>query len=141
VALVFNGEIYNYRALRDELIALGHVFRTRPTPKSCCTPGSLGRRLRAAPARHVRLRHLGPRQQTLFLARDHVGVKPMHYSLLPDGLFVFGSELKSIMSFPNCRATSTRARSRIISPTATCRSRAPFSATPTSCSPGHTMTC
>jgi asparagine synthase (glutamine-hydrolysing) len=36
----------------------------------------------------------------MFLARDHVGVKPMFYSLLPNGLFVFGSELKSIMTFP-----------------------------------------
>jgi asparagine synthase (glutamine-hydrolysing) len=53
---------------------------------------------------------LGPRQQTLFLARDHVGVKPMFYSLLPDGLFVFGSELKSIMTFPELsRALDPRA--------------------------------
>ncbi len=36
----------------------------------------------------------------MFLARDHVGVKPMFYSLLPDGMFVFGSELKSIMTHP-----------------------------------------
>jgi len=38
--------------------------------------------------------------RTMFLARDHVGVKPMFYALLPNGLFVFGSELKSIMTHP-----------------------------------------
>ena len=41
------------------------------------------------------------KKQTMFLARDHVGVKPMFYSLLPNGLFVFGSELKTLLCFPN----------------------------------------
>jgi len=100
-ALVFNGEIYNYRQLREELIALGHTFRTKSDTEvvlhawlawgSDCV-----RRLRGMFAFAVWDR----RQQTLFLARDHVGVKPMFYSLLPNGYFVFGSELKSIMTFP-----------------------------------------
>jgi asparagine synthase (glutamine-hydrolysing) len=34
------------------------------------------------------------------VARDRIGVKPLHYAVLPDGMFVFGSELKSIMSVP-----------------------------------------
>lgn len=101
VALVFNGEIYNYRALRDELIALGHVFRTKSDTEVVLQswlawgPDCV-RRLRGMFAFAIWDR----RQQTLFLARDHVGVKPMFYSLLPNGLFVFGSELKSIMTFP-----------------------------------------
>ena len=99
--LVFNGEIYNYRALRDELIALGHVFRTKSDTEvvlqSWLAWGSdCVRKLRGMFAFAVWDR----RRQVLFLARDHVGVKPMFYSLLPDGLFVFGSELKSIMTFP-----------------------------------------
>jgi len=101
VALVFNGEIYNYRALRDELIALGHVFRTKSDTEVVLQswlawgPDCV-RRLRGMFAFAIWDRS----QQTLFLARDHVGVKPMFYSLLPNGLFVFGSELKSIMTFP-----------------------------------------
>jgi asparagine synthase (glutamine-hydrolysing) len=111
VALVFNGEIYNYRALRDELIALGHVFRTKSDTEVVLQswiawgPGCV-QRLRGMFAFGVWDR----RQQTLFLARDHVGVKPMFYSLLPSGLFVFGSELKSIMTFPELsRALNPRA--------------------------------
>jgi len=101
VALVFNGEIYNYRALRDELIALGHAFRTKSDTEVIMQawlawgPDCV-RRLRGMFAFGIWDR----KQQTMFLARDHVGVKPMFYSLLPNGLFVFGSELKSIMTFP-----------------------------------------
>jgi len=101
VALVFNGEIYNYRALRDELVALGHVFRTKSDTEVVLQAwmawgADCVLRLRGMFAFAVWDR----RQRTLFLARDHVGVKPMFYSLLPDGQFVFGSELKSIMTFP-----------------------------------------
>jgi asparagine synthase (glutamine-hydrolysing) len=101
VALVFNGEIYNYRALRDELIALGHAFRTKSD-----TEVIMQAWLAWGPDCVLRLRGMfafgiwDRKQQTMFLARDHVGVKPMFYSLLPNGLFVFGSELKSIMTFP-----------------------------------------
>ncbi len=101
VALVFNGEIYNYRLLRDELVALGHVFRTKSDTEVVLQswlawgPDCV-RRLRGMFAFAIWDRS----RQTLFLARDHVGVKPMFYSLLPNGLFVFGSELKSIMTFP-----------------------------------------
>jgi len=99
--IVFNGEIYNYRELRDELIALGIPFRTKSDTEVVLAAyqawgSDCVRRLRGMFAFGVWDR----RQQTLFLARDHVGVKPMFYSLLPNGLFVFGSELKSIMTFP-----------------------------------------
>jgi asparagine synthase (glutamine-hydrolysing) len=111
LALVFNGEIYNYRALRDELVALGHAFRTKSDTEVVLQswlawgPDCV-RRLRGMFAFAIWDRN----QQTLFLARDHVGVKPMFYSLLPNGLFVFGSELKSIMTFPELsRALNPRA--------------------------------
>ena len=101
MALVFNGEIYNYRALRDELIALGHVFRTRSDTEVIMQAYQAWgedclRRLRGMFAFAL----WDKQRQLLFMARDHVGVKPMFYSLLPNGLFVFGSELKSIMTFP-----------------------------------------
>ena len=101
MTLVFNGEIYNYRKLRDELIALGHVFRTKSDTEVVMQAYQAWgedclRRLRGMFAFALWDRS----RQSLFMARDHVGVKPMFYSLLPNGLFVFGSELKSIMTFP-----------------------------------------
>ena len=101
MVLVFNGEIYNYRALTEELKALGFVFRTKSDTEVVLHAyqawgAECVHRLRGMFAFAIWNRQ----QQTLFLARDHVGVKPMFYSLLPNGLFVFGSELKSIMTFP-----------------------------------------
>jgi len=101
VAIVFNGEIYNYQALTTELKALGHVFRTRSDTEviihaweawgEACV-----QRLRGMFAFAVWDRN----QQTLFLARDRLGVKPMFYALLNDGCFIFGSELKVITAHP-----------------------------------------
>ncbi|MDK6078683.1 XrtA/PEP-CTERM system amidotransferase [Massilia varians] len=101
MTLVFNGEIYNYRTLRDELVAQGHVFRTKSDTEVIMQAYQAWgeecvHRLRGMFAFALFDRN----KQLMFMARDHVGVKPMFYSLLPNGLFVFGSELKSIMSFP-----------------------------------------
>jgi asparagine synthase (glutamine-hydrolysing) len=101
VVMVFNGEIYNYRELREELTGLGFAFRTRSDSEVLLHAyQAWGRdclqRLRGMFAFAIWDR----KGQTLFLARDHVGVKPMFWSLLPNGLFVFGSELKSIMTHP-----------------------------------------
>mgnify|MGYP006200620233 FL=1 len=95
VGIVFNGEIYNFQSLRTELEALGHVFRTRSDTEvivhawQAWGPACV-QRLRGMFAFALWDRH----QQTLFLARDRMGVKPLHYGWLPDGGFVFGSELK-----------------------------------------------
>ncbi|OIJ39731.1 XrtA/PEP-CTERM system amidotransferase [Massilia timonae] len=101
VVMVFNGEIYNYRALRDELVALGFAFRTKSDTEVLLHAYQAWgqdclQRLRGMFAFAIWDR----KKQTLFLARDHLGVKPMFYALLPNGLFVFGSELKSVMTHP-----------------------------------------
>ena len=101
VVIVFNGEIYNYRELMAELKTLGFAFHTKSDTEVVLNAwqawgAACVQRLRGMFAFGIWDRQ----QQTMFLARDHVGVKPMFYSLLPNGLFVFGSELKSIMTFP-----------------------------------------
>ena len=98
--VVFNGEIYNFRALRDELARGGYAFRTAGDTEVLLAAWrawgeALVGRLRGmfafalwdAPTR------------TLFAARDHLGVKPFHYAW--DGrTFVFGSELKAVCAHP-----------------------------------------
>jgi asparagine synthase (glutamine-hydrolysing) len=99
VAVIFNGEIYNYRELIPELAALGHVFATRSDTEvivhaweqwgeQCVT------RFRGMFAFAI----WDEDRQTLFLARDRLGVKPLYYAQLPGGTFIFGSELKSLLA-------------------------------------------
>jgi asparagine synthase (glutamine-hydrolysing) len=101
VIVVFNGEIYNFQELIPELQALGHVFHTRSDTEvivhgwEAWGEGCVERfRGMFAFALYDRNR------ETLFLARDRLGVKPLYYSLLPDGTLLFGSELKSLLAHP-----------------------------------------
>ncbi|PTD96763.1 XrtA/PEP-CTERM system amidotransferase [Pseudothauera lacus] len=101
VAVVFNGEIYNYQELVPELEALGHVFHTRSDTEVIVHAWEAWgedcvRRFRGmfAFALHDRAR------QTLFMARDRLGVKPLFYAELDDGTVTFGSELKVLMQHP-----------------------------------------
>ncbi len=102
VVTVFNGEIYNYQELVPELKRLGHQFRTRSDTEVILHAWeSWGvdcvKRFRGMFAFALWDRN----QQTLFLARDRLGVKPMFYALLANGTFVFGSELKVITAHPD----------------------------------------
>ncbi len=101
VVVVFNGEIYNFKELSRELIALGHRFQSHSDTEvivhgweewgEACVE-----RFRGMFAFAV----WDTNRQTLFLARDRAGEKPLYYSLLPDGMFLFGSELKSLLCHP-----------------------------------------
>jgi len=99
VAIVFNGEIYNYQDLIPELQALGHRFHTK-SDTECIVHAweqwgeDCVQRLRGMFAFVLWDRN----RQTLFMARDRLGVKPLHYALLPDGQLLFGSELKSVLA-------------------------------------------
>ncbi|MEH6433568.1 XrtA/PEP-CTERM system amidotransferase [Massilia sp. DD77] len=104
IALVFNGEIYNFRELRTELQGLGHEFRT---PSDSETIVHAYEQWGEDCVNHLRGMFAfaiwdRPRQ-TLFMARDRLGIKPMHYAALPDGTFAFGSELKSLLTLPSFR--------------------------------------
>ena len=101
VVVVFNGEIYNYLALRAELIASGHRFSTVSDTEVLVHgweqwgPDLVGR-LRGMFAFVLWDRKC----KTLFAARDRMGVKPLHYGRLQGGAWVFGSELKTIIDQP-----------------------------------------
>ena len=100
VAIVFNGEIYNFQELVPELQALGHVFRTHSDTEVIVHAWEAWgeqcvQRLRGMFAFAIWDRG----RQTLFLARDRLGVKPMHYALLDDDWLLFGSELKSLLAY------------------------------------------
>jgi asparagine synthase (glutamine-hydrolysing) len=99
VAIVFNGEIYNYQDLMAELQALGYKFQTKSDTEcivhaweawgeDCVT------RLRGMFAFALWDRN----RQTFFMARDRLAVKPMYYAVLDDGMLLFGSELKSLLA-------------------------------------------
>ncbi|MBK9029632.1 MAG: amidotransferase 1, exosortase A system-associated [Propionivibrio sp.] len=99
VCVVFNGEIYNYQELIPELQALGHVFHTRSDTEVIVHAWEAWgedcvKRFRGMFAFALWDRN----SETLFLARDRLAVKPLYYALLPDGTFLFGSELKSLLA-------------------------------------------
>ncbi|WP_019140774.1 XrtA/PEP-CTERM system amidotransferase [Noviherbaspirillum massiliense] len=101
VVVVFNGEIYNFRQLMEELLQLGHRFRTRCDTEVIVHAWEQWgeecvQRLQGMFAFAVWDRN----KKTLFLARDRLGIKPLFWTILPDGMFAFGSELKSLLTIP-----------------------------------------
>jgi asparagine synthase (glutamine-hydrolysing) len=102
VIVVYNGEIYNFKALSDELQQFGHIFRTHcDTEVIVHAWEQWGERCVERFRGMFAFALWDRRQQTLFLARDRLGVKPLHYALLDDGTFLFGSELKSLSLHPD----------------------------------------
>ena len=100
LCIIYNGEVYNYKEIRSGLIAAGYSFHTESDTEVV---------LKA-------YQHYGPesvsmlngifayaiydlRQKELFLARDHFGIKPLHY-FHQEGLFLFASEQKAILEHP-----------------------------------------
>ena len=99
VVVVFNGEIYNFADLMPELQALGHQFRTRSDTEVIVHAWEewgekCVKRFRGMFAFALWDRN----RQCLFVARDRLGVKPLYYAFLPGDQFIFGSELKALMT-------------------------------------------
>ncbi len=99
--LIFNGEIYNFRALRSELESLGEQFRTQSDTEVLLHAfARWGRdaldRLRGMFAFAVWDRD----RRALFLARDRLGLKPLYYSTGPRGQLLFASEIAALLEHP-----------------------------------------
>ncbi len=102
--IIFNGAIYNYRELRHELTSYGYTFRSQSD-----TEVLLQAYVHFGPQVLTRLvgmfafAILDTRTQSLFLARDAFGIKPLYYTRWQDG-FAFASEIKPLLSLPGvCR--------------------------------------
>lgn len=102
LCIIYNGEVYNFRELADELRGRGYEFRTHcDTEVILYAWDAWGEkcveRLRGMFAFAI----YDARKGSLFLARDRFGIKPLFYSALPDGRVIFGSELKVLKAHPD----------------------------------------
>lgn len=101
IVLTYNGEIYNFLELRKELEALGYRFKTH-----CDTEVVLLAWLAWGESCVDRFRGMfafaiwDRNRETLFLARDRLGIKPLFYAELSNGQFIFSSELKALQEHP-----------------------------------------
>lgn len=101
IVVSYNGEIYNYQEIRSILIECGYHFRTNSDTEVILYAWmEWGENC----VQHFRgmfaFALYDKRTQSLFLARDRLGVKPLYYSVLPGNVIIFGSELKALLVHP-----------------------------------------
>jgi len=98
LAIVFNGEIYNYQTLKQDLESRGHKFKTNSDTETIVHAYE---EFGADCVKHLRgmfaFAIYDFAQESLFIARDRVGKKPLFYNLTAKGDFIFGSELKVLL--------------------------------------------
>ena len=100
IIVVYNGEIYNYIELKDELKTLGHKFKTKSDTEVLVhgyeTWGKdLPKHLRGMFAFAI----YNKKDKSLFLARDNFGIKPLYYTNMNNS-FMFASEIKAFLDVP-----------------------------------------
>jgi asparagine synthase (glutamine-hydrolysing) len=103
--IVYNGELYNFRELRTELVQLGHTFSSKSDTEvvlkafvqwgKACLDRFNG---------HFAFGLWDPRDNTLFIARDRYGTRPLYYLKTADTL-IFASEIKAILKHPDVRVS------------------------------------
>jgi asparagine synthase (glutamine-hydrolysing) len=104
-AIVYNGEIYNFSAIKNDLTLLGYSFATGTDTEVILKAFDKWgydcvNRFRGMFAFAI----WDKKNNKLIVCRDRVGVKPLHY-YCKDGIFIFASEIKSVSSFPNLDLT------------------------------------
>jgi len=108
IQIVFNGEVYNFQELREELIARGYVFRTRSDTETIVYAYQ-----EWGPECVSRFRGMfafaiwDVNRERLFIARDRYGKKPL-FICERNGLLLFASEIKALLAFPGIEATVDR---------------------------------
>jgi len=107
--IVFNGEIYNHLALREQLIARGHRYSTHSDTETIV---HLFEEYGADCVQHLRgmfaFAIWNRNTRTLFIARDRLGIKPLYYQLTPERL-LFGSEIKAVLAHGGVHTEFNRA--------------------------------
>lgn len=108
MVLTFNGEIYNYKILRKELIGLGYEFYTE-TDSEVILHGfeEWGEKVLDRLRGMFGFAIYNKKDGSLFIARDFFGIKPVHYAQVGEH-FVYGSEIKSILEFPKYKKKFNR---------------------------------
>ncbi len=108
VWLVFNGEIFNFAKIKSELVQKGYSFRSHSdTEVILYSYLEWGERCVEKFNGMFALAIFDKRDNSVFIARDHLGIKPLYYAEFKGGL-IFASEIKSILEFPNFPAEADR---------------------------------
>ncbi len=108
LVLTFNGEIYNFPEIREELIAKGHIFKTR-TDSEVILHGFEEYGEEIVPKLRGMFSFViwNKKEKTLFGARDRFGIKPFYYAKMGD-TFMFGSEIKAFLHHPHFKKKLNR---------------------------------
>jgi asparagine synthase (glutamine-hydrolysing) len=105
IVVTYNGEIYNFKDVRNKLEYLGYEFRTNCDTEVIVYSWEEWGENCLSYFRGMFAFAIWDRiRETLFIARDRLGVKPLYYTALENGLFLFGSELKSLRVHPDFRS-------------------------------------
>jgi len=100
----YNGEIYNFLQLREELLQQGHRFKTKTDTESIVHGyEQWGENFVQKTNGMFAISIWDQKNKKLILIRDRMGIKPLYYSLCRDGTLVFGSELKAVLSHPKIK--------------------------------------
>src|ERR1700678_3917763 len=106
--IVYNGEVYNHLALREQMIARGHRYATHSDTETII---HLFEEYGADCVQHLRgmfaFAIWNRNTRTLFIARDRLGIKPLYYKLTPERL-LFGSEIKALLAHGGIRPEFNR---------------------------------
>lgn len=99
IILICNGEIFNYRELKKEQVLRGHLFRTKTDVEVLLhLYEDYGTEMFSYINGQFSFAIYDRRKNTLFCARDHIGIAPFFYGMF-DGMFIFASEIKALLEY------------------------------------------